>query len=325
MDESTLLLYCSGSLEASACQAVEDWAAASPANRKLLEQVYYTYRLSRSVEAYQKADVEGALRQFRTQWRRKAFRLHRRKYGAVAAAFVLGLLLSGGMVAALYGRADVYQVQTEPGQRAHVVLPDRTQVWLNSSTQLRYRAGLWRGERKAQLEGEAYFEVERQGGRPFVVHGQGVRTRVLGTCFNVRSREEEQKVATTLLSGSVRMFRNPDDQEGRLLRPGETLVVDVRTGEDRRLAYSQAEEVLLWRDGRLQFEARTLEEIGQCLEKVYNVQVDFARADLRTKRFTGHFSTDDAIDEILETLSLTQHFGFRREGDRVLILPFAEK
>ena len=52
----------------------------------------------------------------------------------------------------------------------------------------------------------------------------------IGIIFNIRAREAERRVMTTLFEGSVNMYRNADDQVGRRLKPGQTMMVDTECG-----------------------------------------------------------------------------------------------
>ena len=71
----------------------------------------------------------------------------------------------------------------------------------------------------------------------------------------------------------------------------------------------------------MNFHDRSLGDIAQCLEKIYGIRVLFTQAQLRKERFTGHFKTDDPVNEVLRTLALTNHFTYKVEGEKVTILP----
>lgn len=80
------------------------------------------------------------------------------------------------------------QTVTVPsGQRANVILPDGTDVWLNAGTTIRYPISFMKGKREIILDGEAYFEVVHNEKCPFVVHTYAMDVEVLGTKFNVEA------------------------------------------------------------------------------------------------------------------------------------------
>ena len=333
MEEIQLLSYLNGDLSEQEALEVEDWVAQSEENRRRLKQIYYAAQLARCADAYERADVETALLKFRKQVASHADSSHSqqpvrhlswwKRYGVAVAAFFSGLILASGVLLSLYGSASssTFQTSTLPGQRARVVLPDGTGVWLNSSTELTYKSGGLFSKREAHLEGEAYFEVKRNLVKPFVVNSYGVLTEVLGTKFNVRARRGESQVVTTLFQGVVQMHTNPADEEGIRLSPGQTLCVDKTTKRAELYAFSHPEDVLLWIKGDLHFENKSLGEIMDCLSKVYNVKVAFKKSSLKNKRFTCTFRTDASLERILSTLSMTRHFQYKVQGNQVVISP----
>ncbi|HEY4155290.1 MAG TPA: FecR family protein, partial [Puia sp.] len=83
--------------------------------------------------------------------------------------------------------ARTSQVVSRPGVRPKLVLPDGTQVWLNSGSKLHYKNDFDKSIREVSLEGEAFFDVVKEVDHPFIVHTSAINVRVLGTAFNVKS------------------------------------------------------------------------------------------------------------------------------------------
>ena len=82
-----------------------------------------------------------------------------------------------------------YNIMRVPrGGEFKVRLQDGTLVYMNSETELKYPVRFVGKERRVYLSGEAYFEVQRDTTKPFIVVMNGNEVRVLGTEFNVRMR-----------------------------------------------------------------------------------------------------------------------------------------
>ena len=64
------------------------------------------------------------------------------------------------------------------GQRAELILPDSTKVWLNAHSKLVYPLSFHKDTRSVELSGEAYFEVRRNEKVPFVVKTSKVDIKV---------------------------------------------------------------------------------------------------------------------------------------------------
>lgn len=64
------------------------------------------------------------------------------------------------------------------------LLPDSTLVWLNPSARISYQKTFLK--RDVRFSGEAFFDVIRDKSRPFTIYSGELKTRVLGTSFNIR-------------------------------------------------------------------------------------------------------------------------------------------
>ncbi|MCF2708983.1 FecR family protein [Bacteroides pyogenes] len=329
MDETILINYLREQCDEKECKQVERWTEESPENRRTLEQLYCTLFIGDRIAAMNVADTEASLRKFKSAIRereeeskkeRKVLSLRWRRGLSVAAAFLTGLVIAGGISwGLLSGKLSDYVVATTGGQRAQTVLPDGSKVWLNGATRLTYHHSFWNSKRQVSLSGEAYFEVNHNKRAPFIVHSGRIKTCVLGTKFNVRAREEENRVVTTLLQGSVRIDSPKTEGKGILLKPGQTLDMNATTYNSKLIEYGKPAEVLLWIKGRLTFNRSSLQAITSTMEKVYDVQFVYEDEQLKSEQFTGEFSTDSTPDEILNVLMHTNHFSYRQEGRMIYL------
>lgn len=318
MDELILVSYLQGEATEEECRKVEEWCDASPENRRRLEQMYYTLFVGDRLAIMNAVDTESSLQQLKARIRKKergSRKVVWKRFATIAAAFLAGILVTGSVVWGVYaGKVSAYTVCTEPGQRARVVLPDGSKVWLNSSTSLDYQTSFWNSDRLVHLKGEAYFEVAPDEHAPFIVNSKDIKTCVLGTKFNVRAREEEDRVVTTLLQGSVRMDAPQTKGKGVQLKPGQTLDMNVHTYKAELIEYTRPDEILLWIKGKLRFDQVSLRDITLSLEKHYNVRFVYEDEDLKDERFTCEFKTDDALASILSVLVATKRFSYKKEG-----------
>ena len=97
-----------------------------------------------------------------------------------------------------------YQTLYVPtGQRAELILPDSTRVWLNAHSKLIYPVSFGKGNRQVELNGEAYFDVVHNEKQPFIVKTRQMDIQVLGTEFNVTSYSSDFEVS--LLRGCIEL------------------------------------------------------------------------------------------------------------------------
>ncbi|WGQ11563.1 DUF4974 domain-containing protein [Pedobacter gandavensis] len=324
MEETVLLSYLKGETSKAESQEVEAWTEADAGNLKVLEQLYYVTFLGDRLKATEQVDVEGALARFKSDLKRKNLKLDKkppfwRKYAAAAAAFIIGILFAGILFSTSSSHQSDYTFLTGKGERAQVLLPDGTKVWLNSSTYINFHSSFFGLNRGLELSGEAYFEVAHDQYRPFVVSTNQVKTTVLGTKFNVRFRKEENRVVTSLLSGSVKVDVQNVAKENQefILKPGQEIAVNTKTMQSELTKSIRPEDILLWIDGKLNFKNATLLDITRALEKHFDVRFSFQNEALEDKRFTCEFETDDDISQILKILSLTNQLKYQQDGRNI--------
>ena len=132
-------------------------------------------------------------------------------------------------------------------------------------------------ERKVELTGEAYFEVNSQwsSGKkvPFLVSTSSQTIEVLGTHFNVNAYSDEPSTRTTLLEGSVRVVRDRDGDGSIVLKPGEQAILTA----NKRMAVSRVNtgNVVAWKSGLFQFQNSDIESVMREISRWYDVEVEF--------------------------------------------------
>ena len=181
-----------------------------------------------------------------------------------------------------------------------VVLPDGSRVRLNGGTRIVYPA-LFGDERRVEVDGEAYFEVEHDARKPFVVVTGQVVSTVLGTTFNVHAYSEDENYQITLATGSLLVDGGPESRSVRL-RPGEQGFFE-RTSGLLSLRRVNVEQVLSWQEDRLYFRAEPLASIARSLERQFNVDITIPDERLRRICFTGEFVDGENIHEIMRIIS----------------------
>lgn len=315
INEEILAAYLSGALDAEQRAAVEAWYDASPANRRLMGEIYRLLYLNDRINDTARIDVEKAYVHCRTRIREQARRrvwLRSLKRLAASAAVIVVLLAGGWMARSSVERLTrPMVVYTQVGERSQAVLPDGTKVWLNSSSRVEYAASFFSRKRRVKMDGEAYFEVSHDRHAPFVVSTNGLDIRVLGTRFNIRNNEDKHLITTVLLEGSVEASVTGERGTALRLHPSQQLIFDTDTKSMLLTDIPTAERSINWIYGRFSFEHNTLEEIAEELNRYYNVDIRFKDDALRQLRFSGDFQVDDGIYHIMSVLQLTYKFNYR--------------
>ncbi|MCX2452084.1 DUF4974 domain-containing protein [Pedobacter sp. PLR] len=205
-------------------------------------------------------------------------------------------------------------IETPRGGQYQVTLPDGTEVWLNAASRLKYPVAFKAGERRVELQGEAYFEVAKNKKLPFRVVSNGQTVEVLGTHFNINSYKEEGLQRTTLLEGSVRVLVLKNMV---LLKPGQQ--AEVSKNESIAITEANTEAAIAWKNGYFRFDHEGIESIMSKISRWYDVSVEF-KGKITEEKFSGTSSRAKNINQVLEMLEETNAVHFKIEGRRILVM-----
>jgi ferric-dicitrate binding protein FerR (iron transport regulator) len=191
------------------------------------------------------------------------------------------------------------------GGEFSVVLGDGTKINLNSRTEVRYPVHFSPASREVYLEGEAYFEVAKDG-RPFVVHAGGLDVRVLGTGFNVNT-QTIGTVKTVLVTGSVEITSG---EETVRLTPNQ---LAIYRSSDEHFSVQRVDVTphVAWKDHNFVFDKERLEDIMETLSLWYDMEVIYENGLVKEMRLTGDLERYEDVRKLLyffEKTSESLHF-----------------
>lgn len=194
-------------------------------------------------------------------------------------------------------------------------LDDGSRIYINADSYLKYPQFFGKDSREVELSGEAYFEIEPDPLRPFIVKVGGMKVQVLGTKFNINAYKENPEVKTTLVSGKVEV-----DYEHMALElmPGEQGCVRVESGEIYKKKVNVA-VYTTWKDGLFKFEKENLENIMMILARWYDVNVFFRNDALKYSLFSGDLKKYDTIEQHLRMLEMTTNISFVVQENNVFV------
>lgn len=167
--------------------------------------------------------------------------------------------------------------------------------------------------RQVQLEGRAYFEVQRDPARPFVIAADAMTVTVLGTAFEVAAYDTSGTITVRVRHGRVRVEVGAHRLE---LVGGEQAAFDKLTKELLRAPNMALEQ---WGDRILQFEQAPLAQVVERLERIHGIHITLANEAIARCSLTATFE-DEPLEEVLRVVAVT--FGLQVEKvapDRYLL------
>jgi|GEM_PF-572350 len=200
-----------------------------------------------------------------------------------------------------------------------LILPDGTEVSLNSGSTLIYPKRFSGKKRLVYLSGEANFRVTKDKNKNFVVKTSDVYVEALGTTFNVSAYADDNKVETTLLSGRVRISSATESFPSIEITPNEQIVYDKAS---RRLIKRvvDANSYISWTQGHLVFQGASFETVIKKLERFYDVTVNYDLSKYKGKNLYVKFTNSESLSEALDVLSeMISGFNYKINGKTVFI------
>ncbi|MGV3697368.1 FecR family protein [Flavobacterium sp.] len=201
---------------------------------------------------------------------------YRAKWFSIAAAFLI--LLSCGF---FFNMASVTKEIAENGRKTSFYLPDQSKIVMNSGSEIEYKKWNWDENRTLNLEGEAYFNVAK--GKTFEVSTIHGKVTVLGTQFNVRTRENDFEVSC--YEGTVKVTRA---EQEIIITKGYS----VSIGTDDLVKKTIDDTEPQWLNNKIAFSQKNLRAVIEELERQYNCRIILKSKDNK-QLFTGILPSDD--------------------------------
>lgn len=208
------------------------------------------------------------------------------------------------------------RIEVPRGGEFQVTLSDGTRVWLNATSELEYPVEFAADVREVRLQGEAYFEVAKDADHPFLVRVGHYRLQVYGTKFNLNTYEPN-RIEVALVEGSIGFQAHANVPEVRLI-PNQVGIADPTSG-NTQIYDADISPYIAWKNNDMVFVNERLESIMQKVERWYDVEVVFGKAELKELRFYGDVKRYADIRELLAYLEQTSRAQFKIEGRTIVI------
>lgn len=208
-------------------------------------------------------------------------------------------------------------ISTELGGYYNAILPDGSEVWINSKSTLSFADDFGIDQRKVSLSGEAYFSIKKIDGIPFIVEIGDKSVKVLGTEFNVKAYKEETILQLSLINGAVE-FKDNTTGYSHSLQPNRELVFDFLTGKVVERSFDPY-IYNAWKEGYFLFVNSNIKEVVQKISRWFNIEVKLENDEYDSKLFNGKVSREQGIMPIMSKLQLSYKFRYYMEKDILII------
>jgi len=215
-----------------------------------------------------------------------------KRIAGVAAAAAVGIFLYLSWLTQWTGYAAYGIAQT-------FTLPDSSSVTLAPGSTLRLQKH--KDKRLVQMTGKVYFNVRHDDRAPFRVDAGSGFVKVLGTRFQVDSRDP---ISVSVVSGKVLFSAIRSGEEALILTKGQSAVLDPAASKPVEITPKHPNPAA-WATGEFIYDNTPLPEVISELSEYYDVTLvafDAGHSSGESRRLSGEFSTS-SLQEILNLIN----------------------
>jgi transmembrane sensor len=203
------------------------------------------------------------------------------------------------------------------GKRSYIMLSEGTKIWLNSGSTLIFPPVFKGKTREVFLDGEAFFDVARDKGKPFFVKTDVFKMKVYGTKFNVQAYRQDKDYDVVLVEGKVSLNANKGSHSQEVfLLPNQKASILSNDGKKFEITnVENIENYTAWINGYLTF---TNEEIPDLLKRVsryYNSDIE-VELHGNVQKIYGKLDLKDDLERVLEGIAFISKTKFKKEGNK---------
>lgn len=191
------------------------------------------------------------------------------------------------------------------------VLPDQSVVWLKANARLQVDTQAYKLQfRMVELvAGEAFFEVQKDPARPFIVQNGTIQTKVLGTSFSVQTGMPGGTVQVTVATGKVAVTHK--EKLLNVLLPGKQISVQSKTG-----AFTENTVPVwlasLWKENELQLTNAPFTELQLAMENLYGISLKTNSREVSAQHYNIKLNRNTPVQEVLQVLALLNKHQYKK-------------
>jgi transmembrane sensor len=368
--DELILSFLRGKITFEEKQGLKDWLSEDNANKEYFREIYLLWKACSIADLnHQNEKVAESLKKVHYKifeaeketpfsYKRTAGYIAFSKLRLVAAILLilgLGAFFSYFLVKDENKNvlSSLNEIKVPLGSKSIVVLPDKTEVWLNAGTKLTYSRTYGEKSREVNLEGEGYFKVVKMQKKPFIVHTQRANIKALGTEFNVKAYPEENTIETILVKGSVVINKitgveNDQNSKSIVLKPGQKVLIfkdekiENVIQDERLVATNNPTSVKVsalparisrkemvpeisntnvetsWKDQSWVIQGEELKDLFVKIGRRYNVTIELKDKELERYKFSAIIE-NETLEQVFDVMALTIPLTYNIEKGFVVI------
>jgi transmembrane sensor len=236
------------------------------------------------------------------------------RYTLLRIAAVVLALISLGTGAYFVYNSDTFSKKiacsTGSDQKNLLIeLSDGSRIFLNRNSELTYLENFGRNNRNVKLTGEAFFEIAPDVSKPFIIDAGNATVRVVGTSFNVITRNPDSEVEVFVKTGKV-VLSGSENSNSIELDPGYIGKIDA---DKSKKAVNNDPNYLSWNTGLLVYNGQKLDVVFKDLKRVYNMDIVADDRSILENRWTSPID-NQSQETIIRLICVSFNLSYTQDG-----------
>jgi transmembrane sensor len=320
ISDDLLVKYLVGEATPDETADVQAWLAADEANVVHFNQLKKIWDESLQLANTSTVDEDAAYNRLQNRIKNmpeggeaKVVEIQSKRTNWLAIAAAIVVLCTVGYFAFNYftGPAAIVTVASNNSVRIDT-LPDGSVITMNTMSQLAYPEKFKGDTRAVSLQGEAFFNVTPDKTKPFIITVNDVTIRVVGTSFNIKSRNGKTEVIVA--TGIVNVAK---DEKSINLRPGEKTEIDNRKAELQKQSV-KGRLYSYYVNKELVCDQTPLSELVPALNAIYGVNIVIGNKAIEKMPITTVFK-DQSLEQVLMVVKETFKISVERSNGRIIL------
>lgn len=306
VNDELIAKYLSGDATPEEAMILHDWLEID-GNKTQFDQLRVTWEATNPGKKIRRPDKDGAWRKIGAAKDRERSMIPVTRSIAIAAS-----ILIAAVAALLYfrsGPASDTSVVTTLDSTKNITLPDNSRITMYRNTALVIPNEFDKRE-VTLVKGEAFFSIEENEAKPFVVRAGFANIRVVGTEFNVVMNDNEVIVGVS--EGKVLFYSGADSilvEKGtaaslRPHTPPQTVSMNSNT-------WAYATRMLVFKD-------TPMSDVIGAVEKTYGRRIRVSNDNVKKCKLTATFD-DDSVENIVLLIAETLNLKLEQNGQAYIL------
>ncbi len=314
--EEIIVKYLQGNSKSSENEILLEWLRENPVNKKIFGDLTVIWFSSYKKEAV--FDPEKAFEKFKTSISSPQKEKKSNKKGLIVKLIssIAALFILAAGTYFYFNNIEKSTIITAKSTKiADLTLPDGTKIFMKGNSCVRYPDKFSNKSRLVSMNGDVYFEVEKNPELPFIIKTGFASIEVVGTSFNVVNDSIAKFVRVIVSSGKVKLF----DHSGKnfiILEEGFAGTYDRKSNKLVKYLNNDI-NYLSWKTNKLVFKNTELSEIFRDIARHYNVSINTVNPEILDCRMTATFEKQP-MDSVISIIKLT--FGLKATEESGVII-----